>query len=324
MSSRFVNVTRQFRFGVVDRASASGASWAAAARRYEELGFAVLTLADHFDDQLAPIAAMTAAACATTTLRVGCLVFDNDYRHPLVFAKEMATLDVISGGRVEIGMGAGWMGSDYAESGIPYDSPATRVSRFMEGVRVVKGLLGDEPVDFAGEHYTIAGHQALPKPVQKPHPPIVIGGGGPRVLRFAAREADIINMNPRNLGNERWFETNVNDASEEATDRKIGWVREAAAARLDDIELGVTVAFVIETDDRVTLAESIASGLPNVDGRPADPDRVLASPHVLIGTLDEMATTLQERRDRWGFSYVTFSAEAVDTIAPLVRRLAGT
>jgi len=267
---------------------------------------------------------MTAAACATTTLRVGCLVFDNDYRHPLVFAKEMATLDVISDGRVEIGMGAGWMGSDYADAGIAYDPPATRVGRLMEGVRVVKALLGDDPVHFAGEHYTIRGHQALPKPVQKPHPPILIGGGGPRVLRFAAREADIINVNPRNLGNESWAETNVNDATEEATDRKIGWVREAAGARLDDLELGVTVAFVIETDDRVALAESIASGLPQVDGRPADPHRVLASPHVLIGTIDEMAATLQERRDRWGFSYVSFVADAVDTVAPLVNRLAGT
>ena len=317
-------MTRLFRFGVVDRTAASGAAWEAAARRYEELGFAVLSVTDHFDDQLAPVAAMTAAACATTTLRVGCLVFDNDYRHPLVFAKEMATLDLISDGRVEIGMGAGWMGSDYAESGIAYDAPATRVSRFIEGVRVVKALLGNDPVHFTGEHYTIAGHEALPKPVQKPHPPIAIGGGGPRILRFAAREADVININPRNLGNERWSETNVNDASEEATDRKVGWVREAAAARFDDIELGVTVAFVIETDDRVALAESIASGLPQVDGRPADPERVLASPHVLIGNPDEMVATLQERRDRWGFSYVTFSADAVDTVAPLVKRLAGT
>jgi len=309
---------------VQDRTASDGAAWGAAARRYEELGFAVLTLADHFDDQLAPIAAMTAAACATTTLRVGCLVFDNDYRHPLVFAKEMATLDVISGGRVEVGMGAGWMGSDYAEAGISYDPPAIRVSRFMEGVRVVKALLGDEPVHFTGEHYTIAGHQALPKPVQQPHPPIVIGGGGPRVLRFAASEADIINMNPRNLGNESWAVTNVNDATEEATDRKIGWVREAAGARLDDVELGVTVAFVIETDDRIALAESIAAGLPQVGGRPPDPRQVLASPHVLIGTIDEMAATLHERRERWGFSYVTFVADAVDTVAPLVGKLTGT
>jgi probable F420-dependent oxidoreductase len=287
------------------------------------LGFSVLTLADHFDDQLAPIAAMTAAACATTTLRVGCLVFDNDYRHPVVFAKEMATLDVISDGRVEIGLGAGWMGSDYAEAGMAYDPPGTRVSRFMEGVRVIKALLGEDPVDFTGDHYTIAAHQALPKPVQKPHPPLVIGGGGRRVLSFAAREADIINMNPRNLGNDRWAETNVNDASEEATDRKIAWVRQAAGARLEEIELGVTVAFVIETDDRVALAESIAAGLPQVDGQPADPQRVLASPHVLIGTINEMATTLEERRDRWGFSYITFAADAVDTVAPLIRQLAG-
>src|SRR5262249_2776076 len=159
----------------------------------------------------------------------------------------------------------GWMGSDYAEAGIAYDPPGTRVGRFIEGVRVVKALLGAEPVHFAGEHYTITGHNTLPKPVQQPHPPIVTGGGGPRALRFAAREADTINMNPRNLGNESWAVTNVNDATDEATDRKISWVREAAGARLDDLELGITVAFVIETDDRVALAESIAAGLPQVD-----------------------------------------------------------
>jgi probable F420-dependent oxidoreductase len=316
--------TRPFRFGVQDRNASDGTSWAAKARRYEDIGFSVLTLADHFDDQLAPIAAMTAAACATTTLRVGCLVFDNDYRHPLVFAKEMATLDVISGGRVEIGMGAGWMGSDYAEAGIPYDPPGTRVSRFIEGVRVVKALLSEDEVHFRGEHYTITGHRALPKPVQKPHPPIVIGGGGPRVLAFAAREADVVNMNPMNLGNDNWAETNVNDASEEATDRKMGWVRDAAGTRFDDIELGVTVAFVIETDDRRALARGIAAGLSQVDGRPTDPERVLASPHVLVGTIDEMAATLQARRERWGFSYITFVADAAETVAPLVTRLANT
>ena len=217
-----------FRFGLQQQEVLDGATWPAAARRYEDLGFSVVTVADHFGDQLAPITAMATAACATTTLRVGCLVFDNDYRHPLVFAKEMATLDVLSGGRVEVGMGAGWMGSDYEQAGIPYDSPGTRVSRFIEGVRVVKALFGEAPVDFKGEHYTITGHDALPKPVQRPHPPIVIGGGGKRVLTFAAREADIININPTNLGNDNWAETNVNDATGEATDRKVEWIRDAA------------------------------------------------------------------------------------------------
>src|SRR5947207_6867601 len=200
-----------FRFGVQAQGALDGAVWPTAVRRYEDLGFSVVTVADHCGDQLAPIAAMTAAACATTTLRVGCLVFDNDYRHPLVFAKEMATLDVISDGRVEIGMGAGWMGSDYADAGIAYDPPATRVGRLMEGVRVVKALLGDDPVHFAGEHYTIRGHQALPKPVQKPHPPILIGAVGTRVLRVATRAAAIHNMNPRTVGNESWAESNDND-----------------------------------------------------------------------------------------------------------------
>jgi probable F420-dependent oxidoreductase len=316
-------MARPFRFGVQTTNAREGTSWADTARHCEDLGFSSLSVPDHFEDQLAPITAMTAAACATTTLRVGCLVFDNDYRHPLVFAKEMASLDVISGGRVEIGMGAGWMGSDYEAAGIPYDSPGTRVSRFIEGVRIVKALCGDDPVDFKGEHYTITNHNGRPKPVQRPHPPIVIGGGGKRVLSFAAREANIININPTNLGNDNWAETNVNDATDAATDRKIGWVREAAGSRIDELEIGVTVAFVIETDDRAGLAAGIAEGLPRVEGRPADPNQVLASPHVLIGSIDEMAATLEERRERWGFSYISFQGDVVDTVAPLVAKLAG-
>jgi probable F420-dependent oxidoreductase len=317
-------MTKPFRFGVHTSDAPDGAAWAAAARRYEELGFSSLLVRDHFDDQLAPIVAMTAAASATTTLRVGCLVFDNDYRHPVVLAKEMATLDVLSGGRVELGLGAGWMGSDYEQAGIDYDPPATRVDRMIEGVQVIKALHGDGPVDFKGEHYTICGHDALPKPVQRPHTPILIGGGGKRVLSFAAREADIIGLNPKNLGNDAWADTNVGDATDEATDRKVAWIREAAGSRVDAIELSIVVPFIIETDDRIGMAEGIAAGLPPAGGEVATAARVLESPYVLLGTLDEMAKAIEARRDRWGISYVVFNADSVDAAAPLVERLAGT
>jgi probable F420-dependent oxidoreductase len=314
---------RPFRFGVHSSNAADGAAWVAAARRIESLGFSTLFLRDHFDDQLAPIAAMTAAACATTSLRVGCLVFDNDYRHPLVLAKELATLDVLSGGRVEIGIGAGWMGSDYEQAGMPYDRPGVRVDRMIEGVQIIKALHGDGSVDFDGEHYTIAGHDALPKPVQRPHPPIMIGAGGKRLLTFAAREADIIGLNPKNLGNDAWEVTNVGDATDEATDRKVAWIREAAGSRFDDIELSIVVPFIIQTDDRDGMAAGIAAGLPPADGVEATAARVLDSPYVLLGTLDEMAAAIETRRERWGISYYVFNDDSIDAAAPLVERLAG-
>jgi probable F420-dependent oxidoreductase len=314
---------RPFRFGVHTSDAPDGAAWAAAARRYETLGYSSLLVRDHFDDQLAPIVAMTAAASATTSLRVGCLVFDNDYRHPLVLAKEMATLDVLSGGRVELGIGAGWMGSDYEQAGMEYDPPAVRVDRMTEAVQIIKALHGDGPVDFKGEHYTIKGHDALPKPVQRPHTPILIGAGGKRMLTFAAREADIIGLNPKNLGNDAWAETNVGDATDQATDRKVAWIRDAAGARFDAIELSIVVPFIIETDDRMGMAEGIAAGLPPAGGEVATPARVLESPYVLLGTIDEMAATIEARRERWGISYVVFNADSVDAAAPLVERLAG-
>jgi probable F420-dependent oxidoreductase len=316
-------MTRPFRFGVHTSDAPDGATWAAAARRYEDLGFSSLLVRDHFDDQLAPIVAMTAAACATKTLRVGCLVFDNDYRHPLVLAKELATLDVLSGGRVELGIGAGWMGSDYEQAGMQYDRPGVRVDRMIEAVQIIKALHDDGPVDFKGDHYTISGHDALPKPVQRPHTPIMVGAGGKRLLTFAAREADIIGLNPKNLGNDAWAETNIGDATDEATDRKVGWIREAAGSRFDEIELSIVVPFIVETNDRQGMAEGIASGLPPADGVEATPARVLESPYVLLGTLDEMAATLEARRERWGISYFVFNADSVDAAAPLVARLAG-
>ena len=315
---------RPFRFGVHTSDAPDGATWAAAARRYETLGFSSLLVRDHFDDQLAPIVAMTAAACATTTLRVGCLVFDNDYRHPVLLAKEMATLDVLSGGRVELGIGAGWMGSDYEEAGLAYDPPAVRVDRMIEAVQIIKALHGDDAVDFKGEHYTIKGHDALPKPAQRPHTPILIGAGGKRMLTFAAREADIIGLNPKNLGNDNWAATNVGDATDEATDRKVGWIRAAAGSRFEAIELSIVVPFIIETDDRTGMAEGIAAGLPPTGGEVATAARVLESPYVLLGTLDEMAAALEARRERWGISYIVFNADSVDAAAPLVERLAGT
>jgi probable F420-dependent oxidoreductase len=317
---------RPFRFAVHTSNAADGHAWVEAARRFEDLGFSTLLLRDHFDDQLGPIAAMTAAAVATTTLRVGCLVFDNDYRHPLVLAKELATIDVLSGGRVDVGIGAGWMAPDYEQAGMPFDEPGVRVSRMIEGVRMMKGLFADGPFDFAGEHYTITAHDGLPKPVQRPHPPIMIGAGGERMLRFAAQEADIIGINPVKRSNAAWADQNVGDATGEATDRKIDWIRDAAGARFDQLELSIVAPFVMITDDRVGLAESIAGGLPpesDDDAPEPGPDAVLNSPYVLLGTVDEIVETIEARRDRWQFSYYVCNDDTVDTMAPIVAKLNG-
>jgi probable F420-dependent oxidoreductase len=314
---------RPFRFGVHTSNAADGKAWIDAARRYEDLGFSVLLLRDHFDDQLAPIAAMATAAAVTTSLRVGCLVFDNDYRHPLVLAKELATIDKLSGGRCEVGVGAGWMAPDYEQAGMPFDPPGERVSRMIEAVEVMKGLFADGSFDFSGEHYTITGHDARPKPVQQPHPPIMIGGGGRRILSFAAREADIIGLNPVKRSNAEWADQNIPDATADATDRKIGWIRDAAGARFDDLELSIVAPFVVETDDRDDLAASLVGGLDTGD-LDTSPANVLASPYIALGTIDEICDTLRERRERWGISYYVFNDDAVDTVAPIVERLRGT
>jgi len=313
---------RRFRFGVHSSDAAPGTAWADAARRVERLGFSTLFLRDHFDTQLGPIAAMTAAACATDTLRVGCLVFDNDYRHPLVLAKELATIAHISGGRVEVGLGAGWMAPDYEQAGMPFDAPGVRVSRMEEAVTVVKGLLSGKPVDFAGEHYSITGHTAYPVPATAPR--IMIAGGGPRMLRIAAREADIIGLNPARKSNTAWEDQNLPDATADATDRKIGWIRDAAGARYADIEMSIVVPFVIVTDDREGTAAAIAGTLPPDAAADLTAEGVLASPHVLIGSIDEICATLDERRDRWDLSYYVFNDDSIDTVAPIVERLAGT
>ncbi len=316
---------RPFRFGVHTSDAQTGDEWAAAARRYEALGFSTLLLRDHFDQQLAPIAAMTAAACATETLRVGCLVFANDYRHPLVLAKELATLDRLSGGRVEIGLGAGWMASDYLQAGMAFDAPRDRVSRLEEAVGVIKAFFAGGPVDYAGDHYTVTGHEMYPPSRQQPRPPILLVAGGPRMTRFAAAEADIIAINPATKSNEAWAEQNLADASADAVDRKVKNIRETAGDRFDGIEIQIVVPFVVPTDDRAGTARAIADSLPADDASiDLSAETVLASPYVLIGTEDQICDTLVERRERWGLSYYVFNDNSIDAVAPIVARLNGT
>lgn len=308
---------RPFRFGVEEHRAASATEWREKARIAESLGYSTLFLPDHFGDQLSPIAGLMAAADATTTLRVGSLVFDNDYRHPIVLAKEAATLDLLSEGRFEFGLGAGWMTSDYEQTGIPLDSPGTRIERMAESLEIIKHFFAGGSVSFTGKHYRINGVEASPSPVQKPHPPIILGGGGRRMLSLAGREADIVSINYK-LTEGRVNRNLVRTGLAEATEEKLSWVKEAAGDRFSQIELCATVFVASVTDDRDGVAAAFAAGIGSEVGE------VLEMPHFLIGSIDQMIEDVQARRERFGISYVVLPDSATESLAPLVERLTGT
>jgi probable F420-dependent oxidoreductase len=309
---------RPFRFGVQVKPTTTGKALQELARRIEALGYATLTMPDHFDDQFAPVPALQCAADATTTLRLGALVFDNDYKHPVVLAKELATMDVLSDGRVEIGLGAGWMESDYAASGIPYDPPGVRVSRFIEALAVIEGALSPGKFSFQGEHYTISDYDGFPKPIQR-LPPVLIGGGAPRVLKFAARHADIVGINA-DLRTGRIDGATINSMSAQAVDEKIRWVTDAAteAGRLDSIELNVRVFMNAITED-IRGATAFIAQMAN-----QPPEMIAETPFALVGPAPKLIDDLRARRERWGFSYVLVGQDEFEDFAPVVAALAGT
>jgi probable F420-dependent oxidoreductase len=306
---------RGFRFGVQVSKETSAKGWAELARRTEAAGYEVLTMPDHFTDQLAPVPALMAAASATTTLRVGALVFDNDYKHPVVLAKELATIDLLSDGRLDIGLGAGWMISDYEEAGMPYDSPKVRIDRFIEGVAVIRGAMAEGPFSFSGDHYTITNYNGQPKPVQS-RPPLLIGGGGKRVLTYAAREADIIGINGTLTAGVVGPEA-LSTMTAESVDEKVAIVAAAGAHRINDIEMNIRTFFVKVTNDRKATVDGISSMFG------VDADMIDASPFALIGSVEECIEQLLERRERWGFSYTIVGAENIDECAPIVAALRG-
>ncbi|HVC77656.1 MAG TPA: TIGR03621 family F420-dependent LLM class oxidoreductase, partial [Candidatus Micrarchaeaceae archaeon] len=297
---------RPFRFGVQEHGTTSARAWREKARQIESLGYSTLYLPDHFGDQPGPIAALMAAADATTTLRVGSLVFDNDYRHPVVLAKEAATLDLLSDGRFDLGLGAGWLASDYEQAGIPYDSAGTRIERLEEALVVIKGLLAGGSFTFSGRHYQVKDMEGGPTPVQKPHPPILLGGGGRKMLRLAARQADIVNVN-YDLREGRVNRALVRTGLAGATDEKLGWIKDAAGDRLESLELSVTIFLANLTEDRESMAASVASGLRS------EPSDILEMPHFLIGTVDQLVEDLIARRERFGMSFVIVPGDAAES-----------
>jgi len=310
-------MTRPFRFGAQVADNKPGKAWADLGRKLEDGGYSTLFVPDHFDDQVAPLPAMTWVAAATSELRVGSLVFDNDFKHPVVLAKEAATLDVLSDGRLELGVGAGWMHTDYGTSGIPFDSAGVRIDKLEESVAIIKGLMSGEPFSFDGTHYTIDKLSGTPKPVQQPHPPILIGAGAKRMLSFAAGEADIISVN-FDLSAGAVGPDVVVTGTADLTSGKIDLIRNAAGARFEEIELSVTVFMAALHENREQLAEMVAGSF----GQP--PELVLESPHFLAGTEDQIIDQLQERRERFGFSYVVFAGGSHEAMLPIVGKLAGT
>jgi probable F420-dependent oxidoreductase len=307
---------RRLRFAAELHEPLPDRTWVDSAREIEALGYSTLFVPDHFDEGPGPIAAMAAAASVTSTLVVGALVFDCDFRHPAVLARELATIDQISNGRLEVGLGAGWKRLDYERSGIPMDAPGVRVSRLIEHTRVLKGLFSDEVVTFRGDHYSITDLDGMPKPARSGGPPILIGGGAPRVLRFAAREADIIGVNA-SIHSGEIDTAAAQDALAERIDEKVSWVREGAGHRFDSLELNAWLAVAAVTEDSSGLAELVAPGFGT------DPASVLASPLALIGAPGEIAERLHERRERWGYSYHVIPGDKARDFAPVVASLAG-
>ncbi len=300
-------MTHPFRFGAELRLPLPGLTWAQTAQRVEELGYSTLVVPDHFQDEFAPGPALAAAAAATTTLRLGAHVYCNDYRHPVMLAKEMATLDVLSNGRMDFGLGAGWMRSDYEEAGLDYDPPGVRIDRLTEALQIIRGLLDEGPVTFEGEHYTIRDLEGLPKPVQSPIP-MVIGGGGRRMLSLAARHADIVGVNANLRSGEIGLDA-INDVMPARFDAKLQWVRDAAGDRFDQLELNVLVASAQTTEGGSATTAAIEA-TAEMFGQPTE--AIADTPMLLIGSPAEMAETLRQRRRRWGFNYMVLQTDNSD------------
>jgi probable F420-dependent oxidoreductase len=317
--------TRCFRFGFAVAGSGlrSPRGLRERARAAEELGYSIALVPDHLQHQLAPIPTMMYLADATTSLRVGSFVFGNDFRHPGVLARDVLALDLLTAGRLEIGMGAGWVAEDYRLAGVRMDGAGVRIERLEESVRLLKQLLSRPKVDFRGAHYEVLGEATWPECVQRPHPPLLIGGGGRRVLSLAAREADIVSFGPRTL---RGRAIDWSSMTAAAMDDRVAWIRDAAGDRFPQLELSSYTAIVPPriTDDARGLASSfmdlIAGRWPEFDLTETE---FLDSPLVLIGSVAALVDKLQGIRERFGISYVVVQEGSMAEFAPVVERLAG-
>jgi probable F420-dependent oxidoreductase len=306
---------RPFRFGVEMMEPFTAMTWADSARELESLGYSTLFAPDHFDEGYGPITAMATAAAATTELRVAPAVLAADFRHPAVLARELAAIDQLSEGRLEVGLGAGYQVNDYRSSGITMDPPKVRVDRLIEYVAVLRGLFAAGPFSFSGEHFEITDLDGTPEPFAPGGPPILVAGGGPRMLRFAARHADIVGVNPSLPSSEARAEAS-RDGVAERIDEKLALVRETAGERFDDLVIHGWLQVARVTDDGRTVAAEVAATTE------LEVDDVLASPFALIGSVEEIVERLHERRARWDYSYYTVQQPAAREFAPVLAALA--
>jgi probable F420-dependent oxidoreductase len=311
---------RPFRFLADAFDAASARELGERARAAEAMGVTAFVLPDHLVPQLAPIPYLATIAALTERLRISAFVHNNDLRHPAVLAQELATLDVLSGGRLDVAIGAGWNEPEYRAIGLPFDPIRVRQARLAEAIAVLKGCFGEGAFSFAGEHYTITDYDAYPKPIQQPHPPIFIGGGGQATLTLAAREANIVGLAPRILSDQRPDPRSITWA---ATEEKIGWVREAAGERFDDLEFNVypTQWPIVVTDDLPGEARKVIQHRKERTGIEMTEQEVIDSPHVYIGSIDRFVEKFSELRERLGIN--SFLVGSLDELGPVVERLAG-
>ncbi len=307
---------RAFRFGLSVGGSVGRDDFVAAVRRAEDCGFDVIVAPDHIGSRLAVLPMLASAAQVSNSLRVSPMVMANDYRHPVIVAKDAATIDILSGGRFELGIATGWIEDQYQMAGIPYEPPRSRVDRFEEAIAVIKGSWSGEPFNFNGDHYRVDA-LTCPRPIQRPHPPLLMAGSGPRMLRTAGREADIVSISPLTQGS-TGFGKFANDVatSDDRVRAQIGWIRQGAGQRFDAIELSVMAHHVVATADADTAAAKVAAEVG------VTPGEVLSSPHMLIGTAGQLVETLLDRRERYGISYIIFGYNDLAAIQPVVEKLA--
>lgn len=314
-------MTRPFRFGVISEHMPPAAAWFAFVRRIEQLGFDTLLVRDHllpggFGEAYAPFSALAAAAAITTQLRIGSLVLCNDFRHPALLAREALTLDVLSGGRFELGLGAGWMREEYERAGIPFDPPGTRIARLDASVAILRGLFADEPFNSAGAHYRITDLHGYPRPARRGGPPILLGGGHERMLRLAGRVADIVGIMTTSVASGDLVD-DPRGRMPAAVEQKIAWIREGAGERFAQLELSAVVDIIIATDRQAAAERLIARrGWHGIDSI-----AVLEMPLIFIGTIEQIATQMIERRARYGLSYYIIGDADAAAVAPIMESL---
>ena len=322
-------MSKPFRFGLQAYAPNSGKEWRELARKAEASGFSSFHLADHIIgpgpaltatghpvQTVAAIPAMAVAAEATSTIKVGCRVLCVDYRHPVMLAKEVATLDFFSEGRLELGLGAGWLQGEYEAIGVPFDRAGVRIDRFEEVIALLRASFAEGELNIDTPHVHAVGFEAVPKPFTKSGPPIMIGGGAKRILTIAGREADIVSLNFNNSSG-KLGAAGIGSSTAELTDQKIQWIKDGAGARFDQIEIEIAAYFTIVTPD----GEATRAKMAPMFGM--TPEVFAEHPNALIGSVDEICDRIVERRERFGISYVSFGASVIDSVIPVVERLAG-